>query len=87
LLESGGSIWEFEHQKKAGVTHFAITERPPIRYSHLVEKGRWQPYADTLLNNAGLAADLGSRPRWSKWMNMRLMLDKVRFHVFGYSNH
>lgn len=87
LLNSPGTIWEFEHKRRPGVTHYAITGSPPIVYSHLVEKGRWLPYAKSLLRKAGLPADLGTRRIWPKWMNLRLMLDKMRFHVIGYVNH
>lgn len=87
LLQSRGSIWDFEHKSKPGVIHYAITGRPPIIYSHLVEKGRWLPHAQSLLRKAGLPADLGTRPIWPTWMNLRLILDKVRLHVIGYSNH
>jgi hypothetical protein len=87
LLNSRGSIWDFEHKRKPGITHYAITGAPPIIYSHLVEKGRWLPYAQPFLRAAGFPADLGTRPVWPRWMNLRLMLDKVRFHVIGYANH
>jgi hypothetical protein len=87
LLERPGSVWDFEHQKPSCATHYAITDRPPIAYSHLVEKGRWLPYARTLLSRAGLATDLGKRPVWPKWAHLRRVLDEVRFHVVGYANH
>jgi hypothetical protein len=87
LLELQGSIWDFEHQKRADVAHYAITDRPPIVYRHLVEKGRWLPNARSLLRIAGLSSDLGVRPIWTKWMNFRLLLDGMRFLVFGYANH
>jgi hypothetical protein len=87
LLELQGSIWDFEHQKHLDVTHYAITDRPPIVYRHLVEKGRWLPYAGSLLRVAGLSCDLGVRPTWTRWMNFRLMLDGLRFLVAGYANH
>jgi hypothetical protein len=87
MLKSRGSIWDFEHKRKPGAAHYVITGRPPIVYSHLVEKGRWLPHARSLLREAGLPTDLGTRPIWPKWMNLRLMLDKVRFHVIGYANH
>jgi hypothetical protein len=87
LLGVPGSIWNFEHNRMHDVTHYAITCGPPILYSHLVEKGRWLPYAKPLLRQAGLPADLGTRPVWSRWMNLRLLLDKLRFLVLGYANH
>ncbi len=87
LLEGQGSIWEFEHHRKAGVDHFAITDGTPIFYSHLVEKGRWLPYASRLLREAGIPSELGARPVWPQWMNLRVLLDEVRFLLFGYANH
>jgi hypothetical protein len=87
LLELQGSIWDFEHQRRPGASHYAITDPPPITYRHIVEKGRWLPYAKLLLGQAGLSTDLGMRPIWPKWMNLRLVLDEVRFYVFGYANH
>ena len=88
LLKSGsGSIWDFEHQARSGATHYAITGYPPIAYNHLVEKGRWQPYANSLLRQAGLPGELGTRPVWPKWTNLRVFFDKVRFHFFGYANY
>jgi hypothetical protein len=87
LLEVQGSIWDFEHQCKAGISHYAITGSPPIAYSHLVEKGRWLPYANKLLRQAGLPSELGSRPIWPLWMHLRLLLDDARFLVLGYANH
>jgi len=87
LLQLRGSIWEFEHQQLPGVPHYVIADRPPIIYRHLVEKGQWLPYAESLLKLAGLSTDLGSRPTWPSWMNLRLMLDEARFFVLGYANH
>jgi hypothetical protein len=87
LLESPGTIWDFEHKAMNEIAHHAIIGSPPISYDHLVEKGRWLPYAPSLLRHAGLPSDLGERRVWSKWMTLRLFLDKLRFHVFGYVNH
>jgi hypothetical protein len=87
LLELEGTIWDFEHQRRPGIAHYAIGDSPPIAYSHLVEKGRWQPYAALLLKQAGLPTELGQRPVWPKWMSVRRALDEMRFHIFGYANH
>jgi hypothetical protein len=83
LLELEGSIWDFEHHRISGAIHHVITGRSPISYSHLVDKGRWLPYARALLSRAGLSADLGTRPVWPAWIQLRLALDKARLHVFG----
>ena len=87
MLDAPGSIWDFEHQRVDGARHFAIANRPPIRYQHLVEKGRWQPYAKRLLRNAGLSDDLGSRPVWPAWAYGRVWLDELRFFFHGIANH
>jgi hypothetical protein len=87
LLEMTGSIWDFEHQGRDGVSHFAIAGRPPIRYQHLVEKGRWQPYARRLLRKAGLSDELGSRPAWPEWAYGRVWMDELRFFLCGIANH
>jgi hypothetical protein len=87
LLQHRGSIWNFEHHRISGVSHFAITAPPPIVYSHLVEKGRWLPYAKRLLRRAGFPSDLGSRQSWPYWMHLRLIWDELRFHMLGYANH
>jgi hypothetical protein len=76
LLGLPGSIWDFEHQKMPGITHFAVTGSAPIVYSHLVEKGRWLPYASSLLGQAGLRSDLGTRPIRPTRMNLRLWLHR-----------
>jgi hypothetical protein len=83
LLQLPGSIWDFEHQRMVDVPHYVITGRPPISYSHLVDKGRWLPYAKSLLSRVGLPEDLGARQVWPRWINVRFMLEKVRLLVFG----
>jgi len=87
LLRLRGSVWEFEHQKATGTVHYCITARPPISYIHLVEKGRWLPYARSLLRQAGLPTDIGTRPSWRRWAHLRRLVDEVRFHILGYANH
>jgi hypothetical protein len=79
------SIWEFEHQAVPEAVHCAITHSPPIRYRHLVERGRWLPDAPSLLRRAGLPIDLGDRPMWSKLRYGRLCLDQIRWSLLGYS--
>lgn len=87
LLRLRGSIWDFEHRQLQGIPHHVIAADPPIKYRHLVEKGRWLPYAESLLKMANLSTDLGSRRRWPGWMNLRLLLDEARFFILGYANH
>ena len=83
LLQLQGSIWDFEHQKVLGVTHYVVTDGPAIHYSHLVDKGRWLPYAQSLLRRSGLPTNLGARQIWSRWIHIRLALDRVRLLVLG----
>jgi hypothetical protein len=85
LLKLRGTVWDFEHHHRRGVAHYSIINDPPIRYRHLVEKGRWLPYAKSELARVGLSTQLGPRPAWPKWMNLLLLLDKLRFYVLGYA--
>lgn len=86
LLKLHGSIWDFEHQRDAAL-HYVVSNAPPITYRHIVEKGRWLPYAKRLLNEAGLTSDLGKRKVWPRWTNIRILMDEMRFLVLGYANH
>jgi hypothetical protein len=83
LLELEGSIWDFEHQKVHGVAHYIVTGTPPIHYTHLVEKGRWLPYALLLLSRAGFPTNLGARQVWSRWIHIRFALDHLRMFLLG----
>jgi hypothetical protein len=83
LLQLQGTIWDFEHQKVLGVAHYVVTDGPAVHYCHLVDKGRWLPYAQSLLTRAGLSTDLGARQVWPRWVYMRLALDRVRLLVLG----
>ncbi len=87
MLDESGTIWDFEHQGRDGVRHFAIVSRPPIRYQHLVDKGRWQPYARRLLRKVGLSDELGDRPVWPEWAYGRVWLAELRFFIHGIANH
>jgi hypothetical protein len=87
LLHKQQSIWEFEHQSIPEASHCALTHSPPIRYRHLIERGRWLPDAPSLLRRAGLPADLGDRPVWPKSRYIRLCVDRIRWTVLGYSTY
>lgn len=87
LLMQEGSIWDFEHQKEPGVMHYAIASDPPIVYQHLVERGKWLPHAKSLLDKAGLPSNLGSRSVCAPSIRLKLLSDKVRHFLFGYSTH
>jgi len=82
LLELPGSIWDFEHQKQSGVAHYAVTGSAPIVYTHLVEKGRWLPYASTLLKQAGLSSELGTRGVYPNGASVRLWFATARTFIF-----
>lgn len=85
MLERPLSIWEFEHQSSGEAIHCAIKADPPIAYRHLVEKGRWLPYARSLLRRAGLAPELGDRPTWPATRYGQLWFDELRWIVLGYA--
>lgn len=85
MLEQPLSIWEFERQSSRAASHCAITANPPIAYRHLVEKGRWLPYARSLLRRAGFAPELGDRPTWPVTRYGQLCFDQLRWVVLGYA--
>lgn len=80
-----GNIWQFEHQRRPGVVHRALRSDPPIRYMHVVEKGRWQPHAPAMFARAGLDFDPGARalrPAGDRWLER---YKTVKFMLIGYS--
>lgn len=85
LLSHQRSIWEFERLRIPAVPHFAVTGPPPVAYRHVIEKGRWLPYARSQLARAGLTPDLGSRSEWPRTRYARLLLDEIRWFVLGHS--
>jgi hypothetical protein len=85
MLQRPLSIWEFEHECIPGSMHWAVKDRRPIVYRHVVERGCWLPDARSLLQRAGLSAELGDRPVWPKSRYARVFLDQVRWVVLGYA--
>ena len=85
MLRNATNIWEFENSYIPGVDHHAILEKPPIRYVHVVEKGKWQPHAASLFEQAGLSFDPSERPLHSLRHYLTLWINKIKFAVFGYS--
>lgn len=84
MLRQPGSIWDFEHQRTPAGAHFAICEAPPCRYLHVVEKGRWMPYAPKLFAAARLPFVAGGRPLLGATYHGRHVLGKLRFALTGY---
>jgi hypothetical protein len=85
MLSQLGSILDFEHQRMWTETHYAVTRRGPIRYVHVVEKGKWMPYAARAFAQAGLPFDRGMRAVWGRRYMVLHMIRKMRFALFGYS--
>jgi hypothetical protein len=85
MLSQPGSIWDFEHQRISAETHYAVTRKGPIRYVHVVEKGKWMPYAAWAFSQAGVPFDRGMRAAWGRRYMVLHMINKVRFALFGYS--
>lgn len=78
-------VWEFEHQQLNGHPHFAISGSPPIHYRHIVEKGRWQPYARRLFAKLDLPFRGGERGMHSPHAHLTLWLNRVKFELVGYA--
>ena len=85
MLSQPGSIWDFENQRLPAQTHYAVTRTGPIRYMHVVEKGKWMPYAAKLFARAGIPFTRGLRPVWGRRYMVLHMIRKMRFALFGYS--
>jgi hypothetical protein len=84
-LREEENIWRFETIRPYDAVHYSICGPAPIRYRHLVEKGRWLPDARRLLRQAGLRDDLGTRGRWPWTYQLRGWVARVRFELLGYS--
>lgn len=78
LLEKQQSMVEFERQSIPETGHCAVTHSPPIQYRRVLDCDRWLPFASSLLKRAGLPANLGDRPVWSRLKYLRLCLDRLR---------
>jgi len=85
MLSQPGSIWDFENQRLSSQTHYAVTRKGPLRYMHVVEKGKWMPYAAKLFSRAGVLFERGLRPVWGRRYMILHMIRKLRFALFGYS--
>lgn len=82
LLSKNVSIWDFEHLNVRDSKHFAVTNKF-CNYSHLVEKGKWYPFALKILTkiDGGLKLE---RPINTRYNKLRVAYDKVKFFAFGY---
>lgn len=87
MLDSYGeqTIFGFEHHALPGRQHFAVVGSPPIRYTHLVEKGRWLPYAKRVLEAAGLELAGSDRPTWPAWYRVIHWKNRLMFAMVGYA--
>jgi len=83
LLTKPQSLREFEQQSPPDAGHCAITHSPPIQYRQMLKREYWLPDAAPLLKRAGLPADLGNRPVWSKSTYLRMYVDRIRQTLFG----
>jgi len=83
LLADVPNIWSFEHLVPNGSKHFAV-ELSLFKYSHLVEKGKWYPYAANLLSQCSSSL-INNRPINKKYTDSRRLYDQLKFWIFGYS--
>ncbi len=85
LKRARKSVWDFEHQAIPGHPHFAITKEPPIRYRHLIEKGKWEPHSRTSFRDLNLSFDPGAREESGRRAALALRWNGLKFEVIGYS--
>ncbi len=83
MLYKMGSIWDFELSVIDRSKHYAI-DREIVNYSHLVEKGKWMPYALTLLSRYEENTVTLTRPIWAKSYLIKHLFRKFIFAVIGY---
>ena len=85
MLGRAEDIWDFEHVCVPGIRHFSVVENPPIRYVHVVEKGQWEPNAESLFKVSDLPFDPTGRKIRSSRDLVQLRINKMKFAVLGYS--
>lgn len=85
MLELKGGIWDFENQWIPNVSHYAVTGTAPIKYVHVVEKGKWQTTAQRLFEAVNLSFSPGHRATLSPTRQFILKFSKVKFLIIGYS--
>ena len=84
MLAAPGNIWDFEHQRPTSGAHYAVIGPSPCPYVHVVEKGRWMPYAPQLFAAANLDFATGPRPLLDRSYHQRHLLKKLQFALTGY---
>lgn len=84
MLALPGNIWEFENQSIRGVPHYALEDVAPIKYVHVVEKGKWKRNTDRLFRAIHLSFSPGNRPILSVFEQLTLEYNKMKFMIFGY---
>lgn len=85
LLTADLNIWQFEHLSMPNSAHYAICGCPPIKYTHLVEKARWQRFARRALLREGISFSPGKRRVVSPWGGLKRRVDILKFGLIGYS--
>ena len=85
MLKIPCDIWEFEHQSIGGVTHYAVENLRPLKYTHVVEKGRWKRNAKSLFKSCGIPFCHGSRPVLNRRQQFKLRFNGLKFMIFGYA--
>lgn len=85
MLRLEGNIWDFENQSIQGVGHYAVAGSPAINYTHVVEKGQWEPNAGRLFRKAGIPFAPSGRAIRPHHHVMWLWLNRIKFNLIGYS--
>ena len=76
LILAGSILLAFVSVRIPNIKHFATTEKPPILYHHLVEKGKWQPHAASVFKKAGVPFQTASK---DKLFYIEGVLDLISF--------
>ncbi len=84
LVGREGDIWSFEQMRVPGASCHAVRSRH-FDYLHVVEKGRWQPYASALMCQHAMGLEPGERLVAGRWAWIGLLVGRLKFKVLGYS--
>jgi hypothetical protein len=82
-LEAPGTIWDFEHARLQQDGHFAACV-PLISYRHVVERGKWMPYANHLMKRVGIQFKKGTRDIYPIHYGIKWYIGKIFFAIAGY---
>lgn len=84
MLALSGNIWDFENQSISGVSHYAVNDVVPVKYVHVVEKGKWKRRTGRLFHAMHLPFSPGNREVLTAFDQFVIDYNKIKFMIIGY---